>query len=214
MFGKKKKDSSPQSEAPRNPYELKTDAVDRLVNAENKTYEKLTIDNDPRKKYLSSPLARIPVWIKALFMKFWFNGAVCFFIFWGLGTFVSNMENMILIMAVVLGLVTDLLVNNAFRFFASVEGECDKWMMLPKKRYINLFINIIYAFVVLMGVIWLYNVINGVIAGITGDDSKIYLGVEPVLFGVFYMAVDMFFISIKNMIVAIIRDAKEKNGVK
>ena len=216
-MSKKRKASPPPEvrEENKNPYELKTDAVERLVTADSKSYPKLTIENDPRRKYRGGALARIPSWIKALFMKFWFNGAVCFFILWGLGLYVRSMENMILILAAVLGMVTDLLVNSAFRFFATVEGENDKWMMFPKKKLINLFLNILYAFVVLIVVIWLYNVINAVINGILGNTEPItYIGVEPILFGLFYMIVDLCLISIKNMLVSIIRDAKRKNGVK
>ena len=152
--------------------------------------------------------------MKALFLKFWFNGAVCFFILWGLGIYVPNMQNMFLILGITLGLVTDLLVNSAFRFFAMTEGENDKWMMFPKKKFVNLFLNILYAFAVLVTVIWLYNVINAVANSIGGTELVIYLGVEPILFGVFYMFIDMCLISVKNMIVSIIRDAKRKNGVK
>ena len=196
------------------PYDLKSDAVDRLVNAEKKSYPKLTIENDPRRKYKSGLIDRIPSWIKALFIKFWFNGAVCFFIFWGLGIAIPNMENMILILAAVLGMVTDVLVNNIFRYFASPEGANDKWMMFPKKRYVNFFLNIIYAFGVLLTVIWLYNVINVVINTVTGTPEPItYLGVEPILFGLFYMAVDLLLIFMKNTVKKIIADAKNKNGV-
>ena len=196
------------------PYDLKTDAVDRLVNAEKKTYPKLTIENDPRRKYKNSFIDRIPSWVKALFIKFWFNGAVCFFIFWGLGIAIPNMENMILVLALVLGMVTDVLVNNIFRFFATVEGANDKWMMFPKKRYLNFFLNIIYAFGILLSVIWLYNVINVVINTIAGTELVVYLGVEPLLFGIFYMAVDLLFIFMKNTVKKIFDDAKNKNGVK
>ena len=196
-----------------NPYELKTDAVNRLVNAEKKTYPRLTVQNDPRRKYKSGFIDRMPSWIKALFIKFWFNGAVCFFIFWGLGLFIPNMENMILVLAFSLGAVTDILVNNAFRFFATVEGANDKWMMFPKKRYVNLFFNIIYAFGVLISVIWFYNVINVAINSVVGSEGVIYLGVEPLLFGLFYMGIDLLFIAMKNIVAKIVADAKEKNGV-
>lgn len=215
MSKKRKNSPTPEvRETETNPYALKTDAVDRLVNAEEKEYPKLTIENDPRRKYQSGFLARIPSWVKALFLKFWFNGAVCFFILWGLGIYVPNMQNMFLILGITLGLVTDLLVNSAFRFFAMTEGENDKWMMFPKKKFVNLFLNILYAFAVLVTVIWLYNVINAVANSIAGTELVIYLGVEPILFGVFYMFIDLCLISVKNMIVSIIRDAKRKNGVK
>lgn len=211
-----KKYKSKQTEKPTegNPYELKTDAVDRLVNAEKKEYPKLTVNNDPSRSFKTGFLDRIPAWVKALFIKFWFNGAVCFFIFWGLGIFIPNMENMIIVLSVSLGMVTDILVNNAFRFFATTEGANDKWMMFPKKKYVNLFLNIIYAFGVLLTVIWLYNVINVVLNAIHGTEMVTHFPVEPIFFGFLYMCVDLLFIKIKNTTANIIADAKNKNGVK
>ena len=206
--------SKPSADKDTRPYELKTDAVDRLVNAEKKTYPKLTLENDPRRAYRRDLLDRIPSWAKALFIKFWFNGAVCFFIFWGLGILVSNMENMIIILAIVLGMVTDILVNNIFRFCAVTEGANDKWMMFPKKRYFSFFLNILYAFALLLAVIWLYNVINGIANQMAGTESMVYLGVEPILFGLFYMATDLLCIAVKNFAGKIVADAKQKNGVK
>ena len=194
-----------------NPYELKTDAVDRLVNAHKGEF-KSTL-RDPGKQYRSSFLDRIPFWIKAVFMKFWFNGAVCYFIYWGLGLFVANIENMILVLSLSLGIVTDILVNNAFRFFASTPGANDKWMMFPKKKNVNLFFNVLYAFVVLISVVWLYNSINAVINTLNGTTGEVFLGVEPILFGTFYVLIDLTFIGVKNLMTSIVRDAKKKNGV-
>lgn len=197
--------------AAENYYELKTDAVERLVNADKKAYEEPK--TDPGRQYRSSSIDKIPAWIKALFIKFWFNGAVCFFIFWGLGLYIRSMENMILVMAVVLGIITDILVNNAFRFFERYEGQNSKWMMFPQKKFWTFFANIIYAFVVLLGVIWFYNIFNGVLNSIKGTEGQIYLGVEPIVFGLSYMLIDLFFIGIKNLLVSIITDAKQKNGM-
>ena len=192
-------------------YDLKKDAVDRLVNADKKTYPKG--QKDPGKQYRSGLLDKIPTWVLALFMKFWFNGAVCFFIFWGLGLYITDMLDMIVIMAVVLGMVTDILVNNAFRFFETYKGQNSKWMMFPKKAYWTFLANIPYSFVILWCVMWIYNVIN--VAGnvINGTDNQMYLGVEPIMFGVFYVAVDMCFIGMKNLMIQIINDAKQKNGM-
>lgn len=197
-----------------NPYELKTDAVDRLVNADKKEYPKLTLENDPRRAFKNNFIDRIPSWVKALFIKFWFNGAVCFFIFWGLGLFIPNPENMIIVLAVTLGMITDLLVNNIFRFFAVVEGANDKWMMFPKKRYVSFFLNIIYSFFLLIVIIWIYNVINVAANAIAGTETTVYVGVEPILFGLLYMGVDLLFIAVKNTAIKILADAKNKNGVK
>ena len=212
-MSKKKKTPEIKPKAEKSSYELNTDAVDRLVNAE-KNAKLSPLMKDPGKQYRSSGLLdKIPAWLKAVFMKFWFNGAVCYFILWGLGLFISNIENMLIILALVLGMVTDLLVNNALRFFAPTVGANDKWMMFPKKKLINLFLNMIYAFVVLIIVVWFYNSINGAINAAKGTTGQIYLGVEPILFGLFYVIFDLCFIGMKNLCASIIRDAKNKNGV-
>ena len=213
MSEKNKKTAQQNREKKNGHYDLKTDAVNRLVNADSvKPLEPLGID--PGKKYRSGGLLdKIPSWLKAVFMKFWFNGAVCYFILWGLGLFISNFENMLIILAIVLGMVTDILVNNAFRFFAVTEGANDKWMMFPKKKLINLFLNIVYAFVILIIVVWFYNSLNGVLNTVNGTDGEIFIGVEPILFGLFYVVFDLAFIGMKNLGISIIRDAKNKNGV-
>ena len=209
----KKKDTknhTPAKKSSEDYYKLKTDAVDRLVNAEKKTYPKTK--EDPGKQYRSKGfLDKIPSWVKALFMKFWFNGAVCFFIFWGLGLYVTNMLDMIVVLAIVMGMVTDILVNNAFRFLATYEGQNDKWMMFPKKKYWTFFANIFYAFIILVGVIWFYNILNVIWNNIQGTEAELYIAVEPLLFGLSYMAIDMVFITMKNTMKNIISDAKEKS---
>ena len=195
-------------------YNLKKDAVDRLVNAHNSPESLEPLGLDPGKKYRSGGfLDKIPSWLKAVFIKLWFNGAVCYFILWGLGLFIANFENMIIILALVLGMVTDILVNNAFRFFAAVDGANDKWMMFPKKKLVNLFFNVIYAFAILLMVVWLYNTVNGVINVIKETEGIVYLGVEPIFFGLFYVLFDLCFIGMKNLVGSIVRDAKKKNGV-
>ncbi|MBE5951120.1 MAG: hypothetical protein E7260_05925 [Lachnospiraceae bacterium] len=210
MSSKKQPEEKPKKST-ENYYDLKKDAVERLVNAEKKTYPKTKAD--PGKAYRSSAIDKIPNWIKALFIKFWFNGAVCFFILWGLGLYVTNMTDMLVVLAVVMGMVTDLLVNNAFRFFEKYEGQNSKWMMFPKKKYWTFFANIIYAFPVLFLVVRLYEFIN--IAGnrINGTENEMILGVEPILFGLFYLMFDMMFLGIKNTLRKILSDAKQKNAI-
>lgn len=188
----------------------KDEAVERLLNADKKTY---TSKKDPGKEYRSGFLDKIPNWVLALFVKFWFAGAVCFFILWGLGYYVQNMLDMIVVLAVVMGMVTDLLVNNVFRFFETYKGQNSKWMMFPQKAYWTFLANIPYAGLVLYCVIWTYNTINVVANSVNGTENTMYLGVEPILFGLFYLAFDMLFINIKKLFIKIINDAKQKNGL-
>lgn len=191
-----------------NYYELKTDAVNRLVNADSAPKTKLT--SDPGREFRSKGfLDKIPSWAKALFIKFWFNGAVCFFIFWGLGLIIPDMLDMLLVFGIVLGMVTDILVNNAFRFLEMYPGQNSRWMMFPQKKYWTFLANIAYAVVILYIVMVIYNEINVALLSHYGEET--FLGVEPLAFGALYMAVDMFFISCKNMVVSIVTDAMKQN---
>ena len=192
-----------------NYYDLKTDAINRLVNADSLPRTKVT--SDPGKEFRSkSFLNRIPSWLKSLFIKFWFNGAVCFFVFWGLAMYIPDFLDMMIVFGVILGIVTDILVNNTLRFLEINPGQNSKWMMFPKKKFWTFFANIAYAILVLFCVFYLYNAINYMIIEGTGDANFI-LGVEPIAFGLLYLLVDFSFISIKNMMVSIIEDAIEKN---
>lgn len=193
------------------PLKINKAAIDRLVNADKKTYPKGNVD--PGKQYRSKGfIDKIPSTIKALFIKFWFNGAVCFFIFWGLGEFIFGLD-MLVVLGVVLGMVNDLLVNNTFHFFAVTPGSNNKWMMFPKKKFWTFFANILYCTIVLFIVVWIYNIVNIAMNAVKGTDGLIYLGVEPLVFGLLFMGVDMLFVSIKNLLIRIVTDAKEKAKV-
>lgn len=186
-------------------YELKTEAVEALLEAQEgkaPEYSKEELEKYRKKKF------QIPNWVKMLFIKAWFCGAVCFFFLWGLGTYVQGLVDMLFIVAVALGMVTDLLVNNSIRFFAEVPGGNDGWMMFPKKNMASFFLNILYFGLILMCVYTAYNVINYAIITVTGAVDTIPLGVEPVLFGLMCMGFDMLFIGLKHLLEQIIEDAK------
>ncbi|MBO7197152.1 MAG: hypothetical protein J6V80_07545 [Clostridia bacterium] len=196
-----------------NNYKLNTDAVDRLVNANNKNYK--NTDPDPGRQYRSKRLLdKIPAPIKALFIKFWFNGAVCFFIYWGLGMYIWDTLDMMVVLGIVLGIVNDLLVKNTFHFFSITPNSNNKWMMFPKKKYWTFFTNILYYMLIVFMVAETYSAINLVLNSLNSTEEQIiYLGVEPILFGVICVAYDMLFIGMKNLAIKIITDAKEKAEV-
>lgn len=199
-MAKNKKIPPRNTEKDKDYYKLNTDAVDRLVNADKKEYPKDKKLKDPAKKYRTSFLDRVPAPVKALFIKFWFNGAVCYFIFWGLGQIITNYLDMIFVLAVILGMVTDILTNNALHFVETLPGENNKWIMFPQKKYWTFIANILYAFAVLFCVIQIY--------------EGLRINVEPVLFGIFYLLIDLWFIGMKNLMKIIINDAKNKVNKK
>lgn len=208
-MSEKKKNPKTQEDTQTNAYKINSDAVNRLVNADKKSYP--SPKADPGKSFRSKGfLDKIPSPIKALFIKFWFSGAVCFFIYWGLGMYVWDTLDMIVVLGLVMGIVTDVLVNNAFRFFEATPGSNNKWMMFPKKKFWTFFTNMIYGLILVWLVAWIYSGANILLNSIKGTEGQIFIGVEPVLFGILYVAVDMLFIGMKNLTVKIITDAKTK----
>ncbi len=194
-----------------NSYTLKTKAVEDLVAASK--------DNTPEysreelSKYKTKSKLHIPGPVKAVFVKFWFGGMVCYFFMWGLGLYISSQLDLFVVTSIALGFVTDILVNNIFRFYAETEGSNDKWMMFPKKGYKSLVFNVVYAFVLMLFVAKAYNLINTVILAITGQVDTVPFGVEPISFGLIYLGFDMLFISLKRLAKKIVLDAKRKEDL-
>lgn len=191
-------------------YKLKTDAVERLVNTENAP----EVSEAEIKKYTSKKKFSIPAWLKIIFVKFWFAGAVCYFFLWGLGMYLQGIELMV-VLAIGLGVVTDLMTNRVLRRIEPSERAFDKWMMVTVRQFWSIFVNVIYSGVVLYCVFRTYYVINllmGVDPNVGHTEEEAMLGVEPVLFGLFYLGFDMLLIFVKNTLIKIFRDAEKKVG--
>ena len=192
-------------------YKLHSEAVEDLVTANKENSPKVPASE--LKKYRSGTGLHIPENIRLLFIKFWFPAAVCYFFLWGLGNAVPFMMDRLFITGIAMGIVTDVLTNNALRFFAATKGANDRYMMFPKKGYITYPLNILYAFVVLALVFTLYNILNIALLRLTGaPEDSVPLGVEPVLFGLFYLMFDSLLIGAKHLFLKILSDAKESAG--
>ena len=187
-------------------YRLNTKAVDDLVNADVSNSPK--VSRKELDKYRSGPKIHLKDWLKVLLIKWWFNGAVCFFFYWGLGNAVPNQENLLLIVGLALGFVTDLLVNNIFRYYAKTPGANDRWMMFGRKGFVTLPLNVLYGFLLLFCVVMTYNTVNSVIVSFTGQKDSVPIGVEPILFGLITTGWDFLFLGIKRTVRRIVDDAK------
>ena len=189
-------------------YKLKTQAIEDLVTADESNSPE--VSPEELRRYQSGPKLKVADWVKLLFIKAWFPGSVCFFFIWGLGGMVADQLDMLFITGIALGVVTEMLTNNVLRFLEKKPGANDRYMMFPQKGYITFPLNILYAFVVLFLVYTLYNAINLVIVQLTGMVDKVPLGVEPVLFGIFYLCFDMILIQGKHLVQDIVRGGKKK----
>lgn len=190
-------------------YNLHTKAVDDLVGA--------TRENTPRyskeelEKYRSGKKKwHLPQWLKVTLIKTWFYGAVCFFVFWGLGMYVADQLDMFFIAAVVLGMVNDLLINHFLRFTEKLPGGSKNWMMVTRRGAAGFFFNLMYGFVLLFLVVMAYNAVNSVLFALSGGSKDALLGVEPIFFGLCTMGADTLCVACKKLLASIVADAKAK----
>ena len=190
-------------------YRLKTEAVDALVNATEENSP--PVSKQELRKYQSTVTGvKMAGWVKAVLIKAWMAGIVCFFFIWGIGFYVADQLDLLVITAVALGFVTDIITNNIFRFIAKPENANDRWMMIPPKKFVSLPLNVLYAFVLVFCVAQTYNTANTVIVALTHTEEAVPLAVEPLLFGLFTMGWDMLFIGMKRLLKRIFADAKKK----
>ena len=201
--------SKPKEDTQSNYYDLKVDAVNDLVDALNEdphkplTEEQIKDPNTPS-PYKIDKFSRIPTWIKVAFIKFWIGGALCFFVLFGIGYYIENFDDLFFLSGIILGVVTDLMINSAFLHFESDKKEFHPYMMLPIscKKIWTMFVNIPYGILIIYTIYLIYQLLNSTIAN--GN-----LQVEPLLFGLCYLIVDTFYISIKNLIVMLVRKIKK-----
>ncbi len=198
---------NPEEEEINKNYDLNSKAVDDLVNAD--TDEVPQYSEEELGKYRKKSRFHIPQWLKVAFIKAWFAGAVCYFILWGLCMYLPGLIEMMFVLSVVMGMVTDLLLNNVLRFIEKTPGENNKWLFVSRKGIVGFGLNLLYGFVIIFCVYTLYDVINFLIITAANLTDTIPLGVEPVLFGLFCMGFDMLFIGIKRLLKSIVNDAKQ-----
>lgn len=191
-MSKKKNKINPDPE--KDYYRLNTNAVERLVKADKTTAKK--VSDKELNKYKSSKLDNIPVWAKALFIKFWFAGTSCFFFYWGLAMYMNSWLDQMFVFGLGLGIVTDILLNSILRFLSTGDKEYYPYMMFSSKKYWTFVANIVYAYCLLFLTICFYRIIS--------------LNVEPILFGIVYTAIDMFMIKGKDLILGYFQNMRKK----
>lgn len=189
-------------------YRLHTDAVEDLATANEQNTPKYS--KEELEKYTTAgKKKRVPVPLKVFLIKAWFYGAVCFFIFWGLGLYVASQLDLCVIGAFVMGLVTDLLINTLLRFGERRNGQSCRHMMVARTGVSGMMLNMLYAFVLMFLVVTVYGVINAVL-GAVFSDGTVLLGVGPIGFGVIAACVDTLLIACKHTLGDMLLHARGK----
>ena len=198
--------SREQEKDPSEYYRLKRQAVEDLVSANEENSPPVSARE--LRKYHARPGKRVADWVKAVFLKFWMGGILCYFLIWGLSGFILNQWDHIFILGIAMGLLTNLITNNIYRFLAKTPGDYDRWMMFPGKQLYFLPLDILYGLLLIFCTVLTYNGINVLAAG--KDAAAPAVGVEPLLFGALTALWDLLFLGCKSLFRRVLRDAKEK----
>ncbi len=197
-------------------YDLKTEKVDELVAAlkgeDVSEYGEVSMKisdctgvgggSKEFNPYRTDFLSRIPVFLKAFFVKWWFAGMVCFFVNMGLGIVVQSTVDLLVLDGIVLGLVADLFVNPLFKFMETDRREYNAYMMFPFpfKAYWTFFTNVLYYVGVAIIVNYVYNLVNMLFS----------FPIEPLSWALIVLVVDMAFIGIKDLAVHLVKNRKRE----
>ena len=191
-------------------YRLKTQAVDDLVSANEENSPPVSAAE--LRKYRSGPQISMADWVKAILIKIWFAGVICYFFIWGLSTFTLNPWDHIAVVSAALGTVTNVITNNLFRFIAKTPGAYDRWMMVTSKKIWFLPLDLAYALVLVVCTWMTYSLVNAAAAAVLSTEGT-FLGVEPILFGIFVTGWDLIFLGMKRLLIRIVDDARRKARV-
>lgn len=141
-------------------------------------------------------LSKIPYWVKAVLIKYWFFGVICFFVLMGLGLVISNPLDRIVVCGLLGGMITDVVTDNILIMIESSDRE-SQWFMIYKKpkSVLSLVVNLVYCLVLFFGCSELMTLIIS-----TYSDKSIWFLQEPCSQALVLIIVDMAFIGIKDLI--------------
>ncbi len=178
-------------------YELKTKAVDDLVNA--------NVTNSPEvsqrelKKYRKRGRFSIPDQVKFFLVKWWIAGVICYFVWLPVQT-IGNWELMVFGTGLATGVLMHVIANAYIRMKTDDPKLDIQWMMFPKAGIPWMIANAVYGAVLSLFAFMTYAVIG------------LNHAVGPVLYGIFVAVWDLIFLGFKRLMLRIIEDAKKKAG--
>ncbi len=168
--------------------------------------------------YAINKLHKVPFWIKATLLKWWFYGATYFFMMMSITNATENstsqgMWEWIYIMAGVLcGAFYDLVINKILILADTDKHESNNFSVFISKKYYAMILNIIYYTLVFVLVFILQTYMLPPI--MKNFNIKFKFGSEPVTFGILVLIFDYIFLGIKQLIILIIKKIKAKKVIE
>ena len=149
-------------------------------------------------------LARLPYWLKAVFLKYWFFGAIYFFVMMGLAELSG--ENAAILAGTISGCLFDIVVYNILIMMDSDLNESRHYMIFKSKKIWSIFINIVYqvALFILTMIIC-----SSLLSLIEKEGQVTYFLREPFSVALVLSLLDATALFIKNIIVFLVNKNKK-----
>jgi len=142
---------------------------------------------------------RIPYFLKALFIKYWFFCALYFFFVMGIPNL--NFYAYMIIMGVAVGLLNDLVIYKLLDLLDDYSHQLRYYVFFRSKKFYSVFINSAYGLVLGSLSYLLASVLRVAIETyITGGEVTSWFA-EPFSFGLLAFVIDAIFIGFKNLCV-------------
>ncbi len=151
-------------------------------------------------------IAGLPAWLKVCAVKWWFAGAVFYFVGWGFFLQTADQLDLVFVLGLALGLVTDLLINRALVFFESDREDYRRFMLCYSRRFFSVPVNLVYGVALSAAISYTYHFINVAALRLTGaPPGTVTLGAEPLLYGLFFLGLDMGVVGVKRLVVRVVK---------
>lgn len=151
------------------------------------------------KKYDKGFLNKVPYSIKAILIKYWFYGAVCFFSLMG---FIGiSGENAALVGGLIAGALFDIACYNILEMMDQDNNKAKYYMMYKSKKIYSVFINVVYQVAVFL----IAMVIISSIVSTYKDPVNNWFLQEPLSIALVLTAIDAIFLLIKNLLVKLFK---------
>ena len=169
-----------------------------------KTEEEIKLEKEIKEYQKPSFFSKIPYGVKAELIKYWFYGALFFFI--GMGMSVQG-ELLALLGGLIGGLVFDFMYGNILLLMENEKGQHDDYIIYKSKKLYSLIFNILFELAVFfttayicIGIVRLYG------------KNDIWLFQEPLSQALVALLVDGILLLIKYLIKRMVIKHKEKKG--
>lgn len=164
--------------------------------------------------YSVDKLARVPLVLKILVLKYWLGGAAAYFIFMGLNSMLGQERTIdsYFIFCIILGMFADLIVNRFIRMMGTSKKPTDKYIFVSGTSFVTLFLNILYTVVLFIMMFYAWSLLDLIFNFESHETFRKYIYFEePFTFALLYVLADSLALAIKRYSILLYKKIRYKN---